>query len=357
MGLVDRLLGRSAPPTPDAVRPTATQGLGRLMSLPEDHYMKVVGESHYQDALRVLAQHCVPGVDGRPSFQAAVVPEPDNVHDRHAIAVHGPTGKIGYLARDDAARYASTFDALRRAGYDGGSCTGLLNGGDRDRPSIGVVLMLAYPEVTETRLGVSSGAGTASTTRATPAHQEAGPKTRETRAEVDYANPDEYAIPPVLTLREWDYGEGLDETAAGFGFAAPDGRIWPAGNCKWSTWEELGVLVVNVVGVGYHAEDLDDKSFDPGQPIRLVSEPDNPHDSKAIAVRNWVADRTAGYVKKGSTSRLRNLLEGHDLRVMALSCRYDQPPPRGRRESLKVVLCRPGRLLGADHLPPHPPLE
>src|SRR5688572_23734027 len=103
MGLVDRVLGRSARPGPDAVRPSPTM-LGRLMPLPEDHFMKVVGESHYQDALRALVQQCVPGADGRPSFPAALVPEADNVHDRHAIAVHGPTGKVGYLARDDAAR-------------------------------------------------------------------------------------------------------------------------------------------------------------------------------------------------------------------------------------------------------------
>ena len=189
------------------------------------------------------------------------------------------------------------------------------------------------------------------------ADQQTGETRRETSAGVDYANPEDYAAPPVLTLKGWDYGAGLDERASGFGFAASDGRIWPAGNCKWSTWGELGVLVINVVGVGYHLDGLSDPSSNPGQAVRLVAEPDNPHDAKAVAIRNWTADLTAGYVKKGSTSRLRNLLKGHDLRVMALSCRYDQPPPRGRRESLKVVLFRPGRLLGADHVPPHPPLK
>jgi hypothetical protein len=195
------------------------------------------------------------------------------------------------------------------------------------------------------------------TTSVPHARSHAAATTREASAEVDYANPEDYATPPVLTLKEWDYGAGLDAEASGFGFVASDGRTWPAGNCKRSTWDELGVLVINIVGAGYHLDDLSDPSFNPGQPLRAVSEPDNPHDPKAIAVRNWTADLTAGYVKKGSTSRLRNLVEGHDLRVMALSCRYDQPPPRGRRESLKVVLFRPGRLLGADHVPPHPPLE
>ncbi len=100
------------------------------MPLPDDRFMKVVGESHYQDALRALVQQCVPGMDGRPSFTAALVPEPDNVHDRHAIALHASTGKIGYLTREDAVRYANTFGALREAGYVGGSCTAFLNGGE-----------------------------------------------------------------------------------------------------------------------------------------------------------------------------------------------------------------------------------
>lgn len=173
-------------------------------------------------------------------------------------------------------------------------------------------------------------------------------------SDFEYSNLDDYDEPPVLTLRPWDYGAGLDETTVGYGFTTPDGRIWPAGNCQWSSWKDLGVLVVNAVGEQYHQADLIDPTFDPGQPLRLVPEPDNPHDPKAIAIRNWAGDRTAGYVKKGSTSRLRNLVRGCDLRVMALSCRLDAPPPSGQRASIKVVLFRPGRLLGADHIEPHP---
>ena len=39
---------------------------------------------------------------------------------------------------------------------------------------------------------------------------------------------------------------------------------------------------------------------------------------------------------------------------MALSCGYDAAPPAGRRVSLKVAIFRPDRLLGAEHIPPHP---
>ena len=156
------------------------------------------------------------------------------------------------------------------------------------------------------------------------------------------------------TLRLWDYGQGRETTAVGYGFTAPDGKIWAAHNCLWSTWNELGVLVINDVGAKYHLDDLNDPSFDPGRPLRLFPEPDNPFDAGAIAIRNWTADKTAGYVKSGSATRLRNLLRGQDLRVMALSCRYDQAPPAGRRVSLKVAIFRPDRVIGTEHVPPHP---
>lgn len=169
-----------------------------------------------------------------------------------------------------------------------------------------------------------------------------------------YANRHDYEHPPVLTLRRWDYGHGLDDDNDGYGFTAPDGKIWPAHNCLWSTWDELGVLVLHVVGESFHADDLNDPSFDPGRPVRLYPEPDNPVDAHAISIRNWTTDKTAGYVKKGSTSRLRNLLRGADFRGMSLYCGYDQPPPLGRRVSLSIAIFRPDRLVGAEHIDPHP---
>lgn len=50
--------------------------------------------------------------------------------------------------------------------------------------------------------------------------------------------------------------------------------------------------------------------------IQIIPEPDNPHDPKAIKV---LADDTqVGYIKKGSTSRVRNLLNDPDLSYYSL---------------------------------------
>jgi hypothetical protein len=65
----------------------------------------IVGESRRQAVLRCLAG------DRRSRgefvvFDAAIVPEPNNLYDPNAIAVHIKGGsQVGYLSRDDAAAF------------------------------------------------------------------------------------------------------------------------------------------------------------------------------------------------------------------------------------------------------------
>jgi hypothetical protein len=61
-------------------------------------------------------------------------------------------------------------------------------------------------------------------------------------------------------------------------------------------WEDPRIRVVPVAGVSYRVEALDDPSFDPGQRLALVSEPDNPHDPHAIAIYNEGQSLQLGYV-------------------------------------------------------------
>lgn len=118
-----------------------------LVELCGDGYCAVVGESHYQDALRRTAKICTPGEEGRPSFQAILVAEPNNEYDANAIAVYSTHGKLGYLSRDTAVEYRDVLAAIKRMGSDGGACTALLNGGQPGKPSYGVTLLLAEPDV------------------------------------------------------------------------------------------------------------------------------------------------------------------------------------------------------------------
>ena len=116
-----------------------------LLELCGDGHCAVVGESFYQDALRRTAAICTPGEDGRPSFQAILVREPNNPYDSNAISVHSPQGQLGHLSKECALDYGEVLAEVARQGADGGACIGLLNGGTVDKPSYGVTLLLARP--------------------------------------------------------------------------------------------------------------------------------------------------------------------------------------------------------------------
>ena len=95
-------------------------------------FVAVVGESHYQDALRALVGRL--GSEG--IFTARLVLEPTNVHDANAVAVCVNDGraKIGYLARGVAKSYHASLAQFGKAVV----CPARLTGGDGG--AIGVVL-------------------------------------------------------------------------------------------------------------------------------------------------------------------------------------------------------------------------
>src|SRR5437762_1943057 len=74
----------------------------RLIEFCRDGYCAVVGESHYQDALLATSTICEAGPEGRPTFTAVLIAEPQNPYDPNAIAIYSPHGTLGYLSREDA---------------------------------------------------------------------------------------------------------------------------------------------------------------------------------------------------------------------------------------------------------------
>ncbi len=63
-------------------------------------------------------------------------------------------------------------------------------------------------------------------------------------------------------------------------------------------WEDPRVKVVPAAGVSYREEALGDASFDPGRPLALVREPDNPHDPNAVGIWNEERSLQVGYVPR-----------------------------------------------------------
>jgi hypothetical protein len=81
------------------------------------HGQDIAGESHYLDAIRkVLGNHA-----GRDWVEvttfAHLVPEPTNRFDANAVQVLIDGGVVGYLPRDDAARYSPILSSLVANGW------------------------------------------------------------------------------------------------------------------------------------------------------------------------------------------------------------------------------------------------
>lgn len=107
----------------------------------------VVGESQYQQALsRICGGKSIDG--HHRGCLAALVREPHNEYDRHAVAVQIDAQKVGYLSRDDARAYGPLLERLASEGCVG-ACDAEIRGGwnrgGGDEGHFGVVLFLAPP--------------------------------------------------------------------------------------------------------------------------------------------------------------------------------------------------------------------
>ena len=106
--------------------------------------LEIVGESHYQDALRRSLKSASDS-HGRKVVRVLVQREPTNAFDPDAIRISHPThGLLGYLSRGEAKRYTSHIARFEAAGLTV-TCTAMLAGGSRDKPSIGAWLNLPWP--------------------------------------------------------------------------------------------------------------------------------------------------------------------------------------------------------------------
>lgn len=141
--LIQQALTPTGAPSVTTSRPSPPQ---KQQSSNWHGYLAVVGESHYQEALRALRREL--REEGHPVddlwFQATLRPEPENQFDTNAVAVYDSGGnKIGYLGRGAAKQYHRRLTVLGEI-----SCLAELRGGTRGRRSIGVVLDFAVADAT-----------------------------------------------------------------------------------------------------------------------------------------------------------------------------------------------------------------
>jgi hypothetical protein len=119
----------------------------QLQPLPESGHLRVVGESHCQQALHIVAHGQAAGdtLAEHIKVTAALVPEPENDWDRNAVrvdvVVDKRTVKVGYLPREIAAEIQPELLDLRRQGRLGVCAARIAGGGSK---FYGIYLQLGY---------------------------------------------------------------------------------------------------------------------------------------------------------------------------------------------------------------------
>lgn len=113
---------------------------------------------------------------------------------------------------------------------------------------------------------------------------------------------------PALHLVEYQGDLRLCEDSTGLLVGPTDRRLAAA-----------GLYVTNLRGEKYHAKAAKAADLRPGQPLRLVPEPDNPHDPFAVAAFPARGDGPVGYVNKQKARAWSRLLsDGADWATVSL---------------------------------------
>lgn len=110
--------------------------------------VEVVGESHYQDALRRLCGGKTEAGHHKPAV-AVLSPEFDNPHDSNAISVSIDGRLVGYMSRTDAKNYRLLIEEMHRQGQVARSGAWIVGGWRRDQSDqghFGVKLNLGAPD-------------------------------------------------------------------------------------------------------------------------------------------------------------------------------------------------------------------
>jgi hypothetical protein len=139
----------------------------------------------------------------------------------------------------------------------------------------------------------------------------------------------------------WSHGEG---TTRGY-------RIVDGAGVAWSDadLDDAGIHVLRVMGVSHRADALQAGGFEPGEPVILMPEPDNPYDRFALAVWDLGLAAQAGYVPATRSRELVEEMVHRPLHAIALS----EHRVRGARVGLRVAASF-APLLGLTEAAPRP---
>jgi hypothetical protein len=124
---------------------------------------------------------------------------------------------------------------------------------------------------------------------------------------------------------------------AGYVLEGNEYRPWPW-DAQWKI-EQRGARVVRVAGTKYTREAIQSDAFAPGRTVQLVAEPENRHDTNAVAIYDEAGELRAGYLPRSLAPEIgRELRDGRVGRAIVVWHWRDLAS--GRRVGLCVLVAR-----------------
>lgn len=161
--------------------------------------------------------------------------------------------------------------------------------------------------------------------------------------------------PVAAGLEPWSWTTPLPAGVVGLAARAYPDRLWvtvlepdtlePLRTPTDEDEARLGMVRFPVAGTGYRLKDATSPAFAPASAVRLVPEPKNRHDRRAIAVRSVDGKRLAGYVPRPSGDGrdvqgvLHQVLATGPVQAAVLEATVEQGA-RGQYVSMWVVAAR-----------------
>lgn len=99
-----------------------------------------------------------------------------------------------------------------------------------------------------------------------------------------------------------------------------------------------GMKITRVAGCFYRLKPLQRPQFNPGMFLKLIAEPENPHDSSAVAVFDERGKNHVGYLPKSIAPYFsKRILSGEQFRCLSMW----ESIEGGKRSDLKVLVFTP----------------
>lgn len=161
------------------------------------------------------------------------------------------------------------------------------------------------------------------------------------RVRVDRPTGDGVTIHVIEDTHTFDSDDGRRIWCGGYAPTDKDGFFLPESEHRTT---DRHAFYCHVAGVSFRASALKDKRFAHSSPIKLIAEPDNPHDPNAVGVWDARGDIQLGYIPATLSAEVARLMRGGTTLVGQVIREFRLGSARGKRLGIHIIVFPAGAI-------------